>query len=117
MFHFSRYAFLAMLRDACFVMVVAALLMVAFSEEPRHSVTVAASVALLFSVILLVRAAYLTEERFLRSEAWLALRIEERPRDRARARAQLQELQLRFAKNSAGVAGVLYGSALMLSFA
>jgi len=115
MISFSRYAFIAMLRDACFVMLAAGLMMVAFRDEPRLSVNVGASMALLFSVILVFRAMYLTEERFLRSEAWLALRAEERPHDRARARARLQELLLRFAKNAAGVAGLLYGAALLLS--
>jgi hypothetical protein len=119
MISFSRYAFLAMLRDACFVMLTAGLLMVAFREEPRLSVNVAGSVALLFSILLVVRAMYLTEERFLRCEAWLALRVEERPTNayvRALAREQLQELLLRFAKNAAGIAGLLYGAALLLSF-
>ena len=114
---FSRYAFLAIMRDAGFALVVAVLLMVAFSEELRYSASVAASVALSFSVILVFRAINLPEERFLRSEAWRATRVEERPRDQALARAELQELHLRFAKNSAGVTGVLYGSALMLSLA
>jgi hypothetical protein len=31
------------------------------------------------------------------------------------ARAKLEELLLRFAKNAAGLAGILYGSALLLS--
>jgi hypothetical protein len=115
MISFSRYAYLAMLRDTCFVMLAAGLLMVAFCEEPRLSVDVAGGVALLFSILLLVRAMYLTEERFLRCEAWLALHAEERPHDQVLARAQLQELLLRFAKNAAGVAGALYGLALMLS--
>lgn len=114
---FSRYAFIAMVRDACFVMFAAALLMVACSHDLRLSVDAGASMALLFSVVLVVRAVYLTEERLLRCEAWLALRAEERPRDRAQALARLQELLLRFAKNAAGVAGLLYSSSLMLAFA
>jgi hypothetical protein len=115
MISFSRYAFTAMMRDACFVMLAAGLLMVAFNDDPWLSVDLGASVALLFSIVLVIRAMYLTEERFLRTEAWCALRVEERPRDQALARARLQELQLRFAKNAAGIAGLLYGSALLLS--
>jgi hypothetical protein len=115
MISFSRYAFIAMMRDACLVMLAACLLMVAFGDELWLSVDVAATVALVFSVVLVIRAVYLTEERFLRSEAWVALRVEERPRDQALARARLQVLLLRFAKNAAGIAGLLYGSALLLS--
>lgn len=116
MLSFSRYAYSAMLRDACFVLLVAALSMVACGNNPRLAMNVGASVALLFSIFLVARAAHFTEERLLRCEAWVALRAEERPYNLERARARMQELLLRFAKNAAGVAGLLYGGALAFSF-
>jgi hypothetical protein len=66
----------------------------------------------------LIRSYLLTEERFLHSEAWYALKPEERPagdHEQNLARAQLNELLLRFAKGFSGIAGILYGSALLLS--
>ncbi len=120
MTHFTRYAYLTMARDTCFVALAACLVMFAFSFQPSAAFEGGATVTLFFSIILLVRAGLLTEERFLRSEPWLSLHVEERPadeRDRALARAKLEELLLRFAKNAAGVASLLYGSALLLSVA
>jgi hypothetical protein len=93
-------------------------MMVAASFEPAMAFKIGATVALTFSLALLARLFFLTDERFRRSEAWRALRPDERPagEDGPKfARAQLEELILRFAKASAGIAGILYSSALMLS--
>ena len=92
--------------------------MLAFSFEPPLAFEIGATVALIFSIGLLIRAYLLSEERFLRSEAWRALRPEERPAGElgARlARAQLEKLLLRAAKAASGIAGILYCSALVLS--
>jgi hypothetical protein len=120
MIAFSRYAYFTVFRDACFVALAAGLLMLALgvSYEPWLSFQVGAGVSLAFSIFLILRARYLTEERLLRSEAWQSLRADQRPGDelgRALARARLEHLLLRFAKNAAGTAGILYGSALLAS--
>ena len=96
------------------------MLMLSFSFWPSMAFEVGAFVALMFSVGLLIRAGFLTEERLTRSEAWRALRDEERPEGEGAehwARDELQEVLLRFAKSAAGVAGILFVSALVLSAA
>ena len=115
---FARFAFFTIARDASFVTLAAATLMVAFSFEPPLAFKIGATVALIFSIGLVVRSYFLTEERLLRSEVWRALRPDERPageQGRQLARAQLEELLLRFAKSASGIAGVLYGAALVLA--
>jgi hypothetical protein len=105
-------------RDSAFVTLAATTLMIAFSFEPPLAFKIGATVALFFSLGLLARGHFLTEERVLRCEAWRALRPDELPEGehgRLLARAQLEELLLRFAKGASGVAGILYGMALVLS--
>lgn len=114
----ARFAFFTLARDASFVTLAAALLMVGFSFEPSLAFRIGATVALLFALFLLARNFFMSEERFLRSEAWRSLRPDERPigdHGRRLARAAFQELMLRFAKNAAGIAMALYCSALVLS--
>jgi Na+/melibiose symporter-like transporter len=118
MIPFRRFAFFTVARDASFVTLAALLLMVAFSFEPPLAFKIGATVALAFSVGLLIRSYLLTKERFLNSEAWRSLRPEERPigdQEQHLARAQFDELLLRFAKAASGIAGILYISALVLS--
>jgi hypothetical protein len=118
MIPFRRFAFFTVARDASFVAVAAVTLMVAFSFEPPLAFKIGATVALMFSIGLLIRSYLLTEERFLRSEAWRALKSDERPMGehaQQLARAQLEELLLRFAKASSGVASILYCSAMVLA--
>jgi hypothetical protein len=115
---FARFAFFTMVRDASFVALTAATLMLAFSFEPPLAFKIGATVALIFSIGLIIRSYFLTEERLLRSEVWRSLRPDERPagiQGRQLARAQLDELLLRFAKAASGIAGILYSSALVLS--
>jgi hypothetical protein len=115
---FRRFAFFTVARDAIFVTLAASTLMLGFSFEPPLAFKIGATVALIFSLLLLTRSYFLTEERFLRSEAWLALTPEERPagsHGRQLARAQLEELLLRFAKGSSGIASILYCSAMVLA--
>ena len=91
-----------------------------FIGSPPLAFKIGASVALLFSVFLLARSYFLTEERFRRSEAWRSLRPDERPagdRGPLLARDQFHLLLLRFARGGAAIAVFLYGSALVLSAA
>ena len=76
---FARFAFFTMVRDTSFVALAAGTLMVGYSFEPPLAFTIGATVALIFSIGLLVRSYFLTEERLLRSEVWRALRPDERP--------------------------------------
>ena len=115
---FRQFAFFTVARDSSFVALAAATLMVAFSFEPPLSFTIGATVALIFSVGLLLRVYLLTEERFLRSEAWRSLRPDEKPagdHGRRIACAQFRELLLQFSKTASGVACILYTSALVLA--
>jgi hypothetical protein len=115
---FKRFAFFTIARDSAFVALAAATLMVGFSYEPSLAFDIGASFALLFSIGLILRVGLLTEDRLLRSEQWRALHLEERPagdQGRRWARAELERVLLRFAKSAAGVAVILYGSALTLS--
>lgn len=112
------FAFYTLIRDASFVALAAGTMMVAASFEPALAFKIGATVSLTFSLVLLARAYFLTDKRFQNSEVWRALRADERPHGengRQFARAQLEELMLQFAKVSAGLAGILYCSALMLS--
>lgn len=114
----ERYAFFTLARDAGFFSLAAVTLMIAFSFEPPLAFEIGASVALIFSIILLLRSSLLTQERFLRSEVWRGLDPDERPAGEHGvriARVHVQEMMLRFAKSSSAIAGVLYGSALLLS--
>ena len=117
---FTRLAIFTVARDAGFVALAAVVLMLAYSFAPPAALELAATATLTFAVALMLRASYLTEERFLRSEAWRALHPDERPQGeqgRRWARAELEDLLLHFAKGTAGVAGILYGSALVMSAA
>jgi hypothetical protein len=120
MIPFTRFAFFTVARDTAFVALAAATLMVGFSFEPALACKIGATVALVYSVGLVTRASFLTDERLKRSEAWRALRPDERPEGEdglSRARTQLETLLLRFAKAASGVAGLLFGTALLLALA
>lgn len=114
----ERYAFFTLARDAGFFSLAAIVLMIGFSFEPPLAFEIGASVALFFSVQLLVRRYLLTPDRFRRSEVWRGLDPDERPAGEHGiriAREYMEELLLRFAKSSSAIAGLLYGSALILS--
>ena len=68
------FAFYTLARDASFVTLAAATMMVAASFEPALSFKIGATVALIFSLALLTRVFFLNDERFLHREAWRALR-------------------------------------------
>jgi hypothetical protein len=113
---FRRLAVFTLARDASFVALAAATLMVAFSFAPALAFAIGASIALIFSLALLARAARLTEQRISRTEVWRGLQPDERPGRRS-ACDDLQDLLLRFAKSAAGLAIALYFSSLLSSFA
>ncbi len=119
MFPFTRYAFFTLARDAGFVALAGITMMVAASGyEAATALKVGATVALAFCVLLLCRSSLLTDERFQRSEAWRGLHPDERPagdHGREAARRQMEELMLHFAKGAAGIAGILFSSALICS--
>jgi hypothetical protein len=93
--------------------------MLAFSFAPALALTIGANFALLFAIGLLLRAACLSDARIERTEAWRSLEPQDRPigdAGRRSARDDLQEVLLRFAKASAGVAIILYGASFFVSF-
>jgi hypothetical protein len=115
---FHRFALATIARDATFVALAAATLMVAFSFAPALALSIGANIALLFSLGLVLRAACLKEDRIERTEAWRILQPHERPvgdAGRRSARDDLQELLLRFAQAAAGIAIVLYTTSLLIS--
>jgi Na+/melibiose symporter-like transporter len=117
---FTRFAYFTVARDAGFVTLAAMLLMLAFSFEPSLAFEVGATIALVFSVGLLVRVYFLTEERLERSEVWRALSEEERPPGddgRRWARGHFETLLLHFAKDASAFAGLLYCTALVMALA
>lgn len=115
---FRRLAFAVAARDATFVVIAAAALMVAFSYAPALSLSIGANIALVFAVAMVLRAACLKDEVIDRTEAWLTLQPQERPAGdtgRRMARDELQDVLLRFAKAASAAAIVLYGASLVLS--
>ena len=120
MFLFARFAYFTVVRDAGVVALAAALLMLAFSFEPPMAFEAGATVALVFSLLLLVRV--LLPDR---SALYRAARPGSPCRTKSARSARMAcygrrrnwELLLRFAKTAAGIAGILYGSALVLAIA
>lgn len=115
---FRHFALFTVVRDAAFVALAAATLMVAFSFELAAALAIGASVEFCFALILLLRFVRLSDDGIVRTEAWRILRPAERPAGEAGkhcARNDLQTVLLTFAKAAAGVAALLYGSALFYS--
>jgi hypothetical protein len=120
MIRFARFAYFTLFRDAGFFSLVAVMLMMAFSFSLPAAFDAGGVTMLIFAIVLLVRVAFLTEQRFERSEAWSALDEDEKPQGYdglVWARAERQTMMLRFAKTSAGISGFLFGSALVVSVA
>jgi Ca2+/Na+ antiporter len=118
MIRFERFARFTVTRDAFFVTLAAALLMLALSYDSPLALWIGATAALVFSLSLIMRSYRLTEERFTRSEVWRALFPDERPAEpagRELAQARFNELLLHFAKSAAGIAAFLYVAAMLLS--
>ena len=115
---FHRFACFTVARDASFVALAAATLMLGFSFAPALALAIGANIALVYAIGILLRVACLTDERIVSTEVWRILRPDERPAGNAGrrlARDDLQEVLLRFAQAAAGVAIALYGSSLLLS--
>ena len=115
---FRRFAFAAAARDAGFVALAAATLMLAFSFAPALSLSIGANIALGFAVGMVLRAACLSDDAIERTEAWRILPPQERPAGdagRRLARDELQDVLLRFAKAAAAAAIILYGASLAVS--
>lgn len=115
---FRRFAFAAAARDAGFVALGAATLMLAFSFAPALSLSIGANIALVFAICMILRAVCLHEDGIEHTEAWLILLPQERPTgDSGRRLAcdELQDVLLRFAKAAAGAAIILYGASLAVS--
>ncbi len=115
---FRRFAFAAAARDAGFVALAAATLMLAFSFAPALSLSIGANIALGFAVGMVLRAACLSDDGIERTEAWRILQPQERPAGdagRRLARDELQDVLLRFAKAAAAAAIILYGASLAVS--
>jgi hypothetical protein len=115
---FHRFAFATIARDATFVALAAATLMIGFSFAPALALSIGANIALVFSVFLVLRAACLSEDGVVRTEVWRILKPQERPLGEKAlriARDDLKDLLLRFAQGAAGVAIVLYGVSLCIS--
>jgi hypothetical protein len=115
---FRRFAFAAAARDAGFVALAAATLMLAFSFAPALSLSIGANIALAFAIFMILRAVCLHSDGIERTEVWLILQPQERPAGdvgRRLARDELQDVLLRFARASAGAAIVLYGASLAVS--
>jgi hypothetical protein len=75
--------------------------------EPATALLIAANLALVFSLILIVRANRLDEQRVVRTAFWCTLPARTRPPGelgRRMARVALEETWLRFAKGAAAVA-------------
>lgn len=117
---FSRYALFTVARDAGFFALAAATLMLGFSFDPPLAFDIGAHVALTFAIVLLIRAFRIDEDRIIRSEPWVGLDQNERPVGLAGVHGaceQMEFLLLRFAKSAAGLAGTLYITSIVASFA
>ena len=115
---FRRLAFAMAARDATFVALATATLMIGFSFAPALSLAMGAHAALVFSVVMILRAACLSEDGVVRTEPWRNLEPGERPSDEAGRReacGSFQVVLLRFAKAAAGLAAVLYGASMAVS--
>lgn len=117
---FARIALFTVARDAAYVTLAAMILMLAFSFRPALAFEIGATIALIFSVGLLVRVFLLSEERLERCEVWRTLPEEDRPPGedgRRWAHGHFELLLLRVAKGASGFAGALYCGALLMALA
>lgn len=115
---FAQFAFSMLARDAGFVALAATMMMVGFSYNPPLALHIGGQIALIFCLFLMHRAATLSEQTLVRSEAWRALPPHERPRGEpgiAVAHACLRDDILRFAKGASGIACLLLFSSLAAS--
>jgi hypothetical protein len=117
---FARFAFFTIARDAGVSAFAACILMVAYSFNPPLALVLGASVAMFFAGVMLVRALFLTEDRVVATEPWLVMEPDQRPvgdAGRAVACQRLETMLLGAAKNAAGIASVMFGLGLLISWA
>ena len=115
---FSEIALYLLVWRAFLVALIAVVLMVTRGFELGVAFLIGANVALLFSVGLIAWKSQLDEKQIVRTEAWRALGLKERPAGEAGRRwalNSLEELVLQFAKASSAVAIALAGTALVMS--
>ncbi|MPZ56416.1 MAG: hypothetical protein GEU91_07930 [Rhizobiales bacterium] len=115
---FRQLAEQTVARDAGFVSFVGIILMIAFSFEPPAALKSGATVALFFSIGLVLRASRLTDDGVVRLEAWRGLHPTLRPigdSGRRWARNNFEELLLRTAKTASVIAIGFYCAALVAS--
>jgi hypothetical protein len=117
---FARFAFFTIARDASVSAFGAGILMVAYSFNPPLALVIGASVVMFFAGVMLVRALLLTEDRVVSTEPWLVMEPEERPigdDGRAVACERLETMLFSAAKNASGIASVMFGLGLLMSWA
>lgn len=117
---FARFASFTIARDASFSTLAAGILMLAYSFNLPLALVIGGSVSMFFAAVMLVRVLLLTEDRVVTTEPWQVLEPEQRPvgdAGRASAYDQLETILLTAAKNAAGIASVMFGVALLMSWA
>ncbi len=111
---FRRIAFFTLARDTGFIALGTATLMVGFSFLPWLAFGIGANVALLYAIVLMMRAGRLTDERITHVEAWKLLKNSEHGTpDPPQARDTLRHLLLRFARTAAATAVLFSASSLI----
>jgi len=104
---FRDTAFYLMIWQTFLAILASVLFLVLNDIEPATALLIAANLALVFSLILMIRANRLDEQRVVRTAFWCALPARTRPPGelgRRMARVALEETWLRFAKGGAAVA-------------
>ena len=117
---FARLAWLKVALDAFFAALAAAILMFAYRSDPPLALVLGASVVMFFTVVMLVRAVFLTEEKVVSTEPWAVMPPEERPGGDAAvtyARLQFENLMFGAARTASGIASAMFGLGLLLSWA
>ncbi len=104
---FRDTAFYLMIWQTFLAVLTSVLLIVLSDIEPATALLIAANLALVFSLVLMLRANRLDEQRVVRTALWCAMPARARPPGavgRRMARLALEETWLRFAKGAAAVA-------------
>jgi hypothetical protein len=117
---FARFAFFTIARDAGVSALAAGILMIAYSFNPPLALVIGASVAMFFAGVMLVRALFLTEDRIVSTEPWQVMEPDQRPigdDGRAGACERFETMLLGAAKNAAGIASMMFGLGLLISWA
>jgi len=92
--------------------------MIGLCFEPVLALRTGGILLLALIAALLLKAQFLNSENYRRSEAWLLLDSSDRPDERVAARivtAALHETLLRFARWTAGVAALVWASAILMT--